>query len=996
MAASTAARDASFPDRGPTVFGITTITSLLASAFVLARLVSRIGIVRKVGLDDYIIVLAWLISMFLSATIDIGTKRGLGRHDENIDPKDEPALRMCEYVFSVLYNPALMATKTSILVFYLRLAKNTQRILRLASWAALVIVNTAGTILTFMNIFQCHPVKAAWDIRVQAIRCIPLLTEFICSAPVNVITDLAILALPIPVLTGMQLPSRQKIILVITFAFGIFVTVVDVVRIYYLQQAIAFSPMGASQNPSAIYGQSAGFSWNASLSLMWSAVEVNIGIACACIPTLKPLIMKILPAMILDPHGARTGSAQVPRAHLLGKHITKQDVGEDHQPSAAACSVEPPLVPPVPPLAHVEARISEEVSFGEFLAITSDLEISVTHTSRQHRPSLVPGNGVPPPAAPPNDRSIYFGFVNMARPQSMVRTSATESFKYCVIVVILFFLWGVSYGFLNTLNNAVANVAHMTTAQALGLTSVYFGGGYFFGPLLVGEWLLRHDEHRRIKSDDNRKNPDPVGGFKATFIAGLLIYGTGTIMFWPGAVTTAYGGFMVSSFVVGFGLAVLETAANPFLVLCGPPDYADARLLVASAVTAVGSVLSGLLANKVFFNRIEAREVDSTTLLDVQWTYLAITLLCVLLALFFYYMPLPEVSDKELERLAEQLPVDPNKRSVGGRRLKSWCILLAVTSQWFYVAAQENMSIYSHDLITAFVEPQLSASDYQPPGFILSVWNYLLVAHSAFALSRFTAAYLAFLSARHPTYRFVPTPRTSLTACVVLSGVFMLTAVSMRPTENPNLMAIPVVLFFLAEGPIWPLIFSLGLRGQGSQTKRAAAWLTMGGSGPAFWPFVSYAIQKAGGSIQTSLVIVIGLVAASLAFPLFLTFVKDASAMADYHISSFAEKNRLARRQHTGPAAEGEGDHDFFPQGRERCQGETAEAKESRGWGGLLGKLSRGGMTVWRGFRRKTLAEKVPESFAEGQLPEDEDDESRKDDEAPWECQVLDTSILQR
>ncbi|KAK3364792.1 hypothetical protein B0T24DRAFT_683430 [Lasiosphaeria ovina] len=46
--------------------------------------------VPKVRLDDYIIVLAWLISMFLSATIDVGTRRGLGRHDENNDPKDKP------------------------------------------------------------------------------------------------------------------------------------------------------------------------------------------------------------------------------------------------------------------------------------------------------------------------------------------------------------------------------------------------------------------------------------------------------------------------------------------------------------------------------------------------------------------------------------------------------------------------------------------------------------------------------------------------------------------------------------------------------------------------------------------------------------------------------------------------------------------------------------------------------------------------------------------
>ena len=205
-----------------------------------------------------------------------------------------------------------MATKTSILVFYLRLSRNTQKILRMASWVVLAIVNIAGTILTFMNIFQCQPIAAAWDLNVPPIKCIPLLTEFICSAPVNVVTDLAILALPLPVLTGMRLPPRQKTILVITIPVGIFVTVVDVVRIYYLQQAINIIPTGASDDPQAIFGQSAGFPWNASLSLMWSAVEVNVGITCACVPTLKPLIIKILPAMIIDPNGTQRSSTGLP------------------------------------------------------------------------------------------------------------------------------------------------------------------------------------------------------------------------------------------------------------------------------------------------------------------------------------------------------------------------------------------------------------------------------------------------------------------------------------------------------------------------------------------------------------------------------------------------------------------------------------------------------------------------------------------------------------
>ena len=59
------------------------------------------------------------------------------------------------------------------------------------------------------------------------------------------------------------------------------------------------------------------------------------------------------------------------------------------------------------------------------------------------------------------------------------------------------------------------------------------------------------------------------------------------------------------------------------------------------------------------------------TLLDVQWTYLAITMFSVALALLFYYMPLPEVSDAELERSTKRLAVDPRKSSVGGIKLRT-------------------------------------------------------------------------------------------------------------------------------------------------------------------------------------------------------------------------------------------------------------------------------------------------------------------------------------
>lgn len=854
-----------------------------------------------------------------------------------------------------------MATKTSILIFYLRLAKNTQTVLRYASWTTLAVVNVAGLVLTFMNIFQCNPIRAAWAIEGEDhASCIPLLTEFICAAPVNIVTDLAILALPIPVLTSMRLPSRQKSILVLTFTLGIFVTIVDVVRIYYLQRAITEVPTSASTDPNSRFGGQANFAYNASLSLMWSAVEVNVGMACACIPTLKPLILKLLPAMLYDPDGTRTSHGSSSK----GPSDSEAQASQASQNQAAEAGADAAVAEPGPSLS-ASAAAETQVYGLEFLTtpdMTSLPEAFQLPGASRARTNLTASTSATV------ENGIYFGFVNMTKPKSMLRADAAESFKYCTIVSILFLLWGVSYGLLNTLNNAVAAVNHMTTAQTLGLTSSYFGGGYFFGPLLVGEWILRRDEHNRSRRH-GRNEAESVGGFKVTFIVGLCIYGIGTVIFWPSAVTNSFGGFMLSNFVVGFGLSVLEVGANSFMILCGPPEYGEMRLLLAQGVQAVGSVVSGLLAQKVFFKGLTdaqqnggASSSSSMTLINVQWTYLGITLLCVILGLFFYYMPLPEVSDHELEQSAQGLALDPEKKSIAGLQLRTVSLALAVLSQYMYVGAQESNSIYFRSLLISILPGAADSgsgatsgatrtgdaidSD-KPPGLTISISDYLLVAHTAFAVSRFLTGYLTYLSVKHPR---LPQPRTYLGISVGASLVLGLMLALLQPT-NPDLLAIPAILFFLAEGPVWPLLFAMGLRGQGLRTKRAAAFITMGGSGPAFFPFIMYAVISNGGRVQTAFVVIIALQVSMLLYPLFLELSGDAKRLVD------------PRAQAHGTRSDVETPVDSMASDSHRGSASAEKA------GGLLWRVSRGldkrttsSHRWWRPSARGDAAERVSPS----------------------------------
>lgn len=136
-----------------------------------------------------------------------------------------------------------MALKTSILIFYLTLTKG-EKIFRWANYITLIIVNAAGFALTLINVFQCHPWSAVFHYpAVDNASCIDIVTLYLSSAPVNLITDLAIFFLPMPILTRMRLPLKQKIILIITFSFGVFTAVVDVIRVAYLQSAASSRAM---------------------------------------------------------------------------------------------------------------------------------------------------------------------------------------------------------------------------------------------------------------------------------------------------------------------------------------------------------------------------------------------------------------------------------------------------------------------------------------------------------------------------------------------------------------------------------------------------------------------------------------------------------------------------------------------------------------------------------------------------------------------------------
>lgn len=706
-----------------------------------------------------------------------------------------------------------MATKTSICLFYLTLSKN-QPVFKWSTIATLVVVNVAGLALTFLNILQCRPVGAAFDDPIKpTAKCIDIVTLFLSSAPVNIITDLAILFLPMPILTSMRLPRTEKVILIVTFSFGAFVAVVDVVRIAYLESAA----LARLQNSSGSAATNAeyDYSWIASLSFMWSAVEVHVGIIVACVPGVKPLVTKVFPNLLgrIKQAGELTGNPFYGPGDAQWANLA---------PKTQSTSISAPP-PNTMSATHPASSRVGDMGMLEFLTTpdTTPAMLQETQTcaatvgtARSRTPSLT-----------------IFDFVNDRQAKSMVKLTNKQSYLPLALVTILFFLWGFAYGLLQVLNQQFQTIVGTSAGQAVALHSAYYAA-YFFAPLTFGSYIFKK------------------WGFKATFITGLCVYGVGTLVFWPSAVLASFPAFLVSNFIIGLGVATLETAGNPFISLCGPPEYAEVRLNISQGVQAIGSVVSPILARKILFRNV----LDAPSLIDVQWTYLGIALFDVCLALIFFYLPIPEASDDDLEEMAERRE-SVFRRKSAGLPVIYMTLIFGVFAQFCYVGGQESVAVYFEQYV-AYVKPNSN----------LSPFDCQAVGHSVFAVGRFITAVAGLLIK----------PRRIL--FLLFIGAIVTSALAMSFDGYKGVAMIVLVLFF--ESGIFSLVFAIALRGLGKHTKTGSVVLTAATSGGAIIPAIMWPVVS-NHNVRYAFCVVVAIFSFGALMPIYLSLSPAAKKQVD-------------------------------------------------------------------------------------------------------------------
>ena len=112
------------------------------------------------------------------------------------------------------------ATKTSLLLLYYRLFSPSRRF-SLAVYIGAAIIICQWLSLTLANIFQCRPVSAFWDRKIQGAECINLASFGIVTGVLNFSTDVLILCLPVPMVWGLNTTNAQKVTLTGIFLLGV-------------------------------------------------------------------------------------------------------------------------------------------------------------------------------------------------------------------------------------------------------------------------------------------------------------------------------------------------------------------------------------------------------------------------------------------------------------------------------------------------------------------------------------------------------------------------------------------------------------------------------------------------------------------------------------------------------------------------------------------------------------------------------------------------------
>ncbi|KAL4923135.1 putative integral membrane protein Pth11-like [Aspergillus undulatus] len=294
---------------------ITIALTVLATVAVILRMVARVKVQQvRFGMDDWFIVASLVPTYAILACTVVGGRYGLGKHVWVVPMNKITRVNQTHFAYVLIYVWAIPLIKLSIITFYRRIFGMT-RIMWLCTFL------TLGYFVSCTIAFSacCRPPSYYWTQYAEpgGGHCLfDLYPFYIGNAAANVATDLLILVVPIPLVWRLQMRRVQKWLISGVFLLGSFVCIASLIRIYYMV------PLKHNLDVTWIMGD----------VYVWSSVEPCVGILCACLPTLQPLIRRALRKIMGSSvaRGRLGGSTPTPRAassSVKGRGFSRSGVG---------------------------------------------------------------------------------------------------------------------------------------------------------------------------------------------------------------------------------------------------------------------------------------------------------------------------------------------------------------------------------------------------------------------------------------------------------------------------------------------------------------------------------------------------------------------------------------------------------------------------------------------------------------------------------------------
>ncbi|KAK0641802.1 hypothetical protein B0T16DRAFT_431481 [Cercophora newfieldiana] len=225
--------------------------------------------------EDWVLLVGLLFALGTDTAFLVMVQRGFGLHLEALSNADSIFVLRAFWLVQMMYKVSLQATKISLLLFYVRIFHHI-------AWFKKISYATIGFLLvyllatTIVSVLQCRPIERAWAPGSKD-QCIALLSFFVFNGAVAVMTDLIVLGLPLPLIWGLQLPLTQKLSLIPVFGIGVFIVTVSSLRLHAL-----------------IVTPSVDMTYDLEGTL-WTIIEFNLAIVCACLPSIRVVLVRMFP-----------------------------------------------------------------------------------------------------------------------------------------------------------------------------------------------------------------------------------------------------------------------------------------------------------------------------------------------------------------------------------------------------------------------------------------------------------------------------------------------------------------------------------------------------------------------------------------------------------------------------------------------------------------------------------------------------------------------------